>query len=482
VRTSDGVVRKAFVAVAVLALSALSTGVAAPAGMPGSGAAKPLRMTVATLGSIGSLDPRRGNSAIAREVWNLQYPTLTALNPATLDPTAGVASGWIPLPDGHGWRYSLRRNLTWSDGTPVTAADVVYSLDRARDEHWPYASGMLDSLTSHAVDPHTVAVRSTSADRPSPGLLLHIVPAHIYSKVADIDADTNALGVADGTWHVVSKSADSVELGVLGRPAGPPLDQIVFRTYPQANALIDALAHGDVDVISGVPAADIGRLHALPDVTVNHAGDGTRYVLRFESFPNVRLRRLVSLAIDRTRLVADVVHGVGTPVSLDARPGEARRAWRTVDPSHDLEPEIAIPTDPTSRRVGAFVQNALTAMGLRTIAIEVRPNEKRRVRSGLVIERISDRDDPANAVGLFEPDVLQAFRTDNVTGFLREPSQRSLVVFGPTTAQYGAIVASHQPPGEYVSNVRYAIGAAVLLALCAAGYWIASRIRRRFVT
>jgi ABC-type transport system substrate-binding protein len=467
-------VRRAFAAAAAVALLASTF-----ASLSSAGGAQPLRMTVGTLGSMGSLDPRHGTSVVAREVWKLQYPTLTALDPLTLSPTTGIANAWSPLPDGRGWRYSLRPNLTWSDGNPVTAADVVYSLDHARDERWPYAEGMLDSLFCRALDNHTVAVTSTSGHRPLPGLLLHIVPAHVYSKVANLDAKIAALGVGDGSWQVVSKSADSVELGVLGRPAGPPLDQIVLRTYPNADALIDALSSGDVDVISGVPDGDIGRLHELPDVTVNHAGDGTRYVLRFESFPNVRLRRLVSLAIDRSRLVAEVVHGVGTPVSVDARPGAAKQAWLDVDPRHDLEPEIAIPTDPTSRRVGAFVQDALTAMGLRTIAIEVRPNEKRRVRSGLVIERISGRDDPTDAIGLFEPDILQAFRTDNVTGFLREPSHRSLVAFGPTVAQYGAIVAAPPPPGEEMSNVSYAVGGAILLALCAAAYWIASILRKR---
>ena len=313
-------------------------------------------MTVGTLGTIGSLDPRTGDSTVAREVWNIQYPTLTAVDPTTLDPTAGVAIAWNPLPNGHGWRYTLRPKLTWSDGKPVTAADVVYSLEHARDDHWPYASGMLDGLTARAVNAHTVVVTSSSTNRALPGLLLHVVPAHVYAQVSDVDNDTAALGVADGAWHVVSKSTDSVELGVLGRPGGPPLDQIVFRTYPNADALIDALARGDVDVISGVPDIYDGRLHSLDDVTVN--------------------------------------------------PG--------VDPA--------------------------------------------------------------------KTHTVQAFRTDNVTGFLPEPSRPSLVVFGPTVTQYAGIVAARRPPGEQLSNATYAIGAAVLLALCAAAYWIATRVRRRYVT
>src|SRR5258705_466534 len=97
--------------------------VGAPSTPPPSGAANEGRVTLGTLGAIGSLDPRHGDSPIAREVWNLEYPTLTAVDPKTLDPAPGVASGWGPTKNGRGWVYTIRKGLTWSDGKPVTAAE-----------------------------------------------------------------------------------------------------------------------------------------------------------------------------------------------------------------------------------------------------------------------------------------------------------------------------------------------------------------------
>ena len=138
-----------------------------------------------------------------------------------------------PAPHGHGWTYSLRPGQTWTDGQPVTAADVVYSFDHARDDRWPYAQaalGGLSSLSIRAPDAHTVVITSNRPYDP-PGLLLHVVPEHVYAKSADIGADVAALGVGDGTWHVIASSPSSVELGVLGRPTEPPLDQIVRRCY-----------------------------------------------------------------------------------------------------------------------------------------------------------------------------------------------------------------------------------------------------------
>jgi peptide/nickel transport system substrate-binding protein len=329
---------------------ALSTSIAAPTAVAAAAPA-PLRLTVGTLGTIGSLDPRTGDSTIAREVWNIQYPTLTALDPVTLRPSAGVAIAWTPLPNGRGWRYTLRPGLTWSDGKPVTSADVVYSLDHARDERWPYAQGMLGELRARALDTKTVVVTSRVAKRAQPGILLHVVPAHVYSKVSDLNPDVAALGVADGAWHVVARTTYSVELGVLGRPGGPPLDQIVFRTYANTDVLIGALSRGDLDVISGVSHSDIRRLDALNGVTVDPVG--------------------------------------GT---------------------------------------------------------------------------------------------VQAFRTNNVTGFLPEPSRPSRVVLAPTVDHYAGIVRASRPPGEQLSNLTYALAAVVLAALFVAAYWIASRVHRRFVT
>jgi peptide/nickel transport system substrate-binding protein len=524
---------------ATLALVAIAALALLPAaGMAGTDTVtRPLRLTVGTLGPIGSLDLRHGTSEVAKEVWNLQYPTLTALDPTTLDPAPGLAAAWTPAPGGKGWIYKLRPGLTWSDGQPLTAADVVYSIDTARDEHWPYATGMVEELRARALNANSVEVTSKHANGPPPGLLLHVVPAHVFSKVGDLDTKVAQLGVADGTWHVVSKTADSVELDTTTAPAGPPLRQIVFRTYPSAGTLIDALAHQQVDVISGVPYSDIGRLEALPNVTVDHAGDGTQYVL-FDYLRDERARQAVSLAIDRTDLVAKTVDGVGTPgvvpvvasgaswalddstvqsltQSLDAQPDRARQLFAATPRVTKLT--LVAPTDPTSRRVAAYLHRALRAVGVETTA-----GSTFDPALSLELQRLAITPDPAplvatltcdvctakfrqysaatdgttkvdaahamlhaavaqaTVVGLFEPDTLQAFRSYKFVGFLPEPQNPSLVVFGPTVAQYSELSAAPPPPGEGSSNVTYAIGAVIVLALCAGAYAGAVRMRRRF--
>jgi peptide/nickel transport system substrate-binding protein len=505
-----------------------------------AGAAAPLQLTVGVPEAVGPLDRRFGTSAIAREVWNLQYPTLTALDWKTLDPAPGIAAAWSPARNGRGWVYKLRTKLTWSDGKPVTAADVVYSLDHARDDNWPFTGNAFAGLTARAVNEHTVEITGRAGRAFLPGLLLTVVPEHVYAKSDDLGTDATKLGVADGTWHITRVDPQSVQLDALVGAGGPAVQRIVFRAYPNADALIAALHQGDVDAISGVPDDDVGRLEASANVTVNHAGDGTQYVLR-DNLTDPDVRRAVSLAIDRGQLVADAVNGVGTPrvvplvarganwslsddavqsltASLDAQPERARSLLAGV-PDAAKTLTVAAGDDATSKRVEELVARSLAAVGIDTKLVHGNTADD----ADLVIERSGVGTDPfaaldalacgrcagarptpvpsdfttqladvrarlqslttqAKVVGLFEPDTLQAFRSDHVTGWLPEPRERRLVVFGPTVAQYGALSAAGVQPAEKAGNSAYALGAVIILALCGALYWVASRVRRRYVT
>jgi ABC-type transport system substrate-binding protein len=273
----------------------------------------------------------------------------------------------------------------------------------------------------------------------------------------------------------------------------------------------------------------------LKNVTVEHAGDRGQYVL-IDNSRNARVRQAVSLAIDRDDLVTDAVHGVGTPgvvpivargaswalsddtvqsltASLDAQPGRARQLLAGV-PEADKTVTIQGPSgDTESRNTLHFVERALDAVGMHTHEVDLKDGAFGELFIGTVAlgtdpfatlntlsqqtkpipksytaqlddvhTRLQQLTESGRVVGLFEPDTLQAFRSDHVTGWLPEPQQGGLVVFGPTVAQYGALSAARVAPGERAGSGTYALGAVIVLALCAAVYWFASRIRRRYVT
>ena len=378
---------------------------------PPAAAAHPLRLTVGTLGThrLARSAPRRQRGRARGVEPPVPDAHRASIRRRSTRRPASRRRG-RPRPDGRGWIYTLRPGLTWSDGKPVTAADVVYSLEHARDEHWPYAGDSLDGL--HGARDRRPHRRGARRPRPThaacPALLLHVVPAHVFSKVADLDTDVAALGVADGTWHV---DGDDRRLGAArrGRPAanGPALQQIVFRTYPNADALIDALA-----AQAGRRRQRSARLRhraarALPDVTVDHAGDGTQYVLRDRLDPTEQVRQAISLAIDRdrrsspTRCTASA-HRASSAIaraSLGARRRDRSRsriARRATRPARDCSPSATARRSSrigrsTTRRAGAWPTCIVQALDRRRTCDARARRDLRRTTTALDPDRARDR-------------------------------------------------------------------------------------------
>jgi ABC-type transport system substrate-binding protein len=497
-------------------------------------AAGPVRLSIGTTDAIGSIDPRRGSSAVAQEVWNLQYPTLVALDQATLEPIPGVARSWTPAADGRGWRYVLG-DTTWSDGTPLTADDVVYSFTHARADHWPYAGSTLAGLQVRKVDAHTVDVTSTTG-RPStllPVLLLHVVPAHVFSRVTDLDRDFDAVSVGAGRWHVTGHDPDEVRLAAIDGPARPPIDEIRYTRAP-SDALASALTAGDLDAVSGLRDRAYRTLQDTVDVTTTHANDGAQYALLMNTrhggaAADPAFRQAVAATIDRETLATDAVPDGARPQSGLA----AARAvqWRLPDtsapaPASSAPPAnvtwtatlYADPADAVARRIagaltrqlpGATTADAAAAADL-VVVRHPATDDPAPMLAELTCAaghwcdasfdaahaRFVQSNDPAerqalaqqmlrraaaqNAeLALLAPDVRQAFRSDHISGWLREPTQQRLIAFGPSVQQYDQLLSATAPPGETPGNAVLLAGFLVLAGGCVVLYLVAVWIRRR---
>jgi peptide/nickel transport system substrate-binding protein len=511
-------VRKARAAAALrFAIAALLCG-SAPAA-----SARPVRLTIGVIGPIGTLDPAEGRTAAAREIWQLQYPTLTTFSLGSLEVIPGLAQAWTATPDGTGFVYTLRP-ATWSDGRAVTANDVVASLERARDGHWPYAAGMLDDVRARAVDDTTVEVTSAKGLGALPALPVHVLPAG------------TAQGVSAGDFRVTERRDGDVTMDVVDRPGRPALDQIVFRSYRESTDLRDALQHGDVDIAAGFSPREYDAVRHLRHVTAIHANDGDQWVLDLR-VSDLDVRRAIALAIDRDRLVRNAVDGVGRAATI---PIVARAAaWQLPSAdAHAIMDDLAyapararelvdtIPTKPTltlsapGSRVASRVADGV-ATSLRTIGLAVR-----RVTGGpadiAVVER-HPTDDPTAVlegftcvrglhcdprydaefarftsgdvatrehaarqmvrllaadqveIALFAPDQLQAFRTDNIDGILREPAQVRLVTFWPSVQQYRQIVPAAAPASEEIPATTFFTLALAVVGVIAIGVIVIDR-------
>jgi len=112
---------------------------------------KPVVFNVGDTQNIDSMNPIVGVSVPSYEAWNIQYATLTDKSPKDFSPIPGLAESWKGSADGKTWTYTMRANQKWSDGQPLTAEDVAYTINRAKKEEWLNYTSVVANLTAKAL-------------------------------------------------------------------------------------------------------------------------------------------------------------------------------------------------------------------------------------------------------------------------------------------------------------------------------------------
>ena len=90
---------------------------------------EPVTLTIGLTQDVDSANVTVGYTVSAYEVWNLQYATLTDKAAADFSTVPGLAESWEVSDDGLTVTYTLRDGLVWSDGTPLTADDIAYTVN-----------------------------------------------------------------------------------------------------------------------------------------------------------------------------------------------------------------------------------------------------------------------------------------------------------------------------------------------------------------
>ena len=291
---------------------------------------------------IDSLNVTVGYLVIDYEIWNLTLPTLTSKSTSDFSILPNMAESWTGSEDGLTWTYKLRSDLKWSDGEPMTADDVAYTITRAVKESWWNHTAVVGNLTATATDAQTLVVVSAVPDPKLPILDMYVVPKHIYEKISAEDlpnylADDNVSG---GPFQIVErKEGEFIRLVQNPNWFGkkPAIDQLIFRTFETAEAQYNALKAGDLDAVDDVPgkiftgiaAGDeptitgiAGNQGSFSELAMNAgcaAGIGDGHV----ALRDRKVRQAINWAIDRQLLVDKVLNGFGKPsfsISPSANP------------------------------------------------------------------------------------------------------------------------------------------------------------------
>jgi len=268
----------------------------------------------------GKLDPRLARDTTAYRACNLIYDALVQLD-ANFQPHPSLATSW-ETEDSLTWVFHLRTDVTFSDGTPLTAEDVAFTYQTLIDPNFgaPYRSLYTPIQTIEVVDAQTVKMVLSNAYAPLFSYLDHaIVPKHIAATNPD-QLISNPIGSGPFTlarWDKGSKLVLEARDDYWGGASNLNIEIVIV---PDATARAQALEAGDLDLImSPLAPQDVSRLDRDPSITgVVMAGVGVTY-LNFNCtdpiLSDVRVRQAIGMLVDQATISGYIYEGMDLPAT-----------------------------------------------------------------------------------------------------------------------------------------------------------------------
>lgn len=289
------------------------TTAAAAAGPPRRGGQ--LRIGLVGGGNSESFSPATASSTLINTTMaTAVFDALSNIQP-DLSLAPALALSWKSDATATTWTFTLRPGVTWHDGSPFTAADVVYSIrwmaDEANQNAKAVGNVVLDKLT--AVDPLTVSIPLRSPDLMFP---------HAIATTWIIKDGTTDFAKPVGTGPFVFESHTPGQRSVCRRnpsywdPGKPYVDALVLQSLDDDTARHNALLGGQIDVVAQIPYAQAAQLRSNPAVALLRSpstGAQAFYMAVDQPpFDDVRVRQAMRLIADRQQLVDVVLYGYGT--------------------------------------------------------------------------------------------------------------------------------------------------------------------------
>lgn len=290
-------------------------------------------------GAPADLNPGLGVLAEDYIIYNLIYDSLANIDlEGNFQPE--VATDWTPSDDGLTWTLTIRDDVMFSDGTPLTSADVLYTLTLYRDtDAFPLLPTYLEPFTTiEAPDATTVTMTSVSPVAAFEYRLasMYILPRHIWEAQEDVTTFTNDEMIGSGPFTLTEYTQGEF-VRLTSNPdywnGAPKVDEVVFQTFDNADARVQALINGELDAITEFPATAIATLQDSENVEVV---DGLEFGGRLAdiffnmvdpancppdaglctghpALRDLQVRRALAHAVDKQQLIDTLLLGLGAP-------------------------------------------------------------------------------------------------------------------------------------------------------------------------
>src|SRR5262245_22106522 len=321
-------------AAAVPALAANAAPPARSAAMSSPSASS--TFVVGNTDAVDTLNPFLGFTSQDYEVYGLIYDNLMDYGQLNYAGTPRLATSWSHSKDGLTWTYHIRKGVKWSDGVPLTAADVAYTFQRnikPGSTEFSDNEAYVGEITSAvATGKYTVVMKVKHFTPVMNRLEVPILPEHIWKNVSEkqLSSFKNLNPVGSGAFTVSSFSSNqSIRLTANPHYWGgkPGIKTLVFQRFDNPTAEKLALANGTIDFAENLTPALWQSLQGTPGVKLVNATAGNFDELSFNNgaatvsgtpigngnpaLKDIKVRQAISYALNTSTLVKKVLLNTG---------------------------------------------------------------------------------------------------------------------------------------------------------------------------
>lgn len=291
-------------------------------------------------GEPETIDPSLISGNPEHRIYMALFEGLMTYDPETADPVLGLAKSYTISDDGLTYTFTLRDNIVWNDGTPIDAGQFVTSwlrfLNPETAAEYAYMMNMVvkgaEEYNSGEAGPEAVQIRALDDKTfqfdmkgPAPyalGMLAHyafaVTPDHVIKKFGDEWTKPENF-VSNGPF-MLDEWKPQEYLSVKRNPkywdaASVKLDKVSFLPIDDNNTAYNMYKNGEIDWITEIP------LDALDEANIQDDYHNTPVMVVYyyainnlkEPLTDVRVRKALAMAIDRTELVEKVTRGGQAP-------------------------------------------------------------------------------------------------------------------------------------------------------------------------
>ncbi len=241
-----------------------------------------------------------------------------------------LATAWTVSDDGLVWTFTLRDDVRFHDGSPLTVADVMAKFERARDPDSGHVNQQYYEAIASVESPDPSIV-TFSLTRPNRSLLYNLArpDSIIYPAASAATQRSQPIGTGPFRFarYVEGSEVRLERFEDYWNPELPHLETVTFRIISDPNTRLAALQAGDIDLIgAAVPPEHVGVIDATPGLET-HAGTATTEITVAMNnarppFDDPRVRQAITHAIDKEAIVRGAFFGQGTVIGTHMTPAE----------------------------------------------------------------------------------------------------------------------------------------------------------------